>query len=262
VYETWHRAGQAEFWIGTGRWDDADRSLREIASVHITNRYVQLDIGAYHALLASYRGRYEEAAARVRPWVETAVQIDDLQAYGPTFVALGHVERGLGAHDAAAAAIERGEGLMGEAPDTKVSSWYLFEAVDIAIWLRRANADRPLADRLLPAVDRLLASLAQRRGLGGTRPELVVANALAGSAETLRQMLSRQPDDPVAARSQLLAWADDLEAMRRIFDAARVRLGVAEAFGHDPARAAALATFERLRAAPYVERARNRGRIA
>jgi hypothetical protein len=49
--------------------------------------------------------------------------------------------------------------------------------------------------------------------------------------------------------------------MRRIFDAARIRLGVAEAFGDDPARAAALATFERLRAAPYLERARNNGRI-
>jgi adenylate cyclase len=261
VYETWHRAGQAEFWIATGRWDDAERSLREIAPIHITNRYVQLDIAAFDALLGAYRGRYDQAAARVRPWVETAVQIDDLQAYGPTFVALGHVERGLGSHDAAAAAIGRGVELMGEAPDSKVTCWYLFEAVDIATWLRRANAERPLVDRLLPAIDRLIASLARRRGQGGTPSELLVARALSGSAEVMRSLLSGGPDDPGAAQTRLLAWADDLDAMRRIFDAARVRLGVAEAFSDDAAGAAALRTFDRLRAAPYLERARNRGRI-
>ncbi|HET8587375.1 MAG TPA: adenylate/guanylate cyclase domain-containing protein, partial [Candidatus Limnocylindria bacterium] len=219
VYETWHRAGQSEFWIATGRWDDAERSLREIAPIHITNRYVQLDIAAFDALLAAYRGRYDEAATRVRPWIETAVQIDDLQAYGPAFIALGHVERGLGSHEAAAAAIERGIGLMGEAPDSKLSSWYLFEAVDIAAWLRDANADGPLVDHILPAIDRLITSLAQRRGLGGTPPELLVARALYGSAEVLRRLLSEAPHDRAGVQGQLLAWADDLDSVRRVFDA-------------------------------------------
>ena len=256
VYETWHRAGQAEFWIATGRWDDAERSLREIAPIHVTNRYVQLDISAFDALLGAYRGRYDEAAARVRPWIETAVQIDDLQAYGPAFIALGQVERGLGSHDAAAAAIERGIDLMGEAPDSKLSSWYLFEAVDIAGWLRRSNADQALVDHLLPAIDRLITSLDRRRRLGGTPPELLVRHALSGSAVLMRSLMSSEPHDPAAAQQQLLAWADDLDSTWRIFDAARIRLRVAEAFGDDAARAQAREAFERLRAMPYLERAR------
>jgi adenylate cyclase len=264
VYETWHRAGQAEFWIATGRWDEAERSLREIATIHVTNRYVQLDIAAFDALLGAYRGRYEEGAGRVRPWIETAVQIDDLQAYGPAFMALAHVERGLASDEAAAAAVARGVDLMGEAPDSNVSSWYLFEAVDVAGWLRRASGDRAdqaLGGQLLPAVDRLIGSLARRRGLGGTQPELIVSGALFGAAQALRSLISSEPDEPEAVRKRLLAWADDLDSTHRIFDAARIRLGVAETFGDDAARADALATFERLRAAPYVERGRSSGRL-
>lgn len=251
AYEQWHLAGQAELWIAVGRWDDAEPRLEELARIPGANRYVQVDIAAFHALVAAYRGRYAEAAAEVRPHVERAVQIADLQAYAPVFLALAHAERGGGEDAAAADALERGIRIRGDMHENSISSWYLFEAVDIATWLALV---RPLGDPLREHVVAVLTDFAHALeadiARGGTEPELLVRRALYGAAVAQLQSLSGKPD-----RDLLRGYAADLRRAHRIFDAARIELWVAESTGKLALADEARLVFEQLGANPYVARA-------
>ena len=258
-YEQWHRAGQAELWISMGRWDDAERQLREMTTqLRSANRYIRLDVATFLGLLLAYRGRHEEAATLVRPYAEVAVQIGDLQAYGPVFVALAHASRGSGEAAAATAEIERGIQVRGATSEQNMSSWCLFEWTDVAGWLTRTGGGEVSAAAVtaLAALRRMSDSLEADVARGGTESELRVRRALYRSASHQLRLLAGGPVDGEWADA-LRSAASDLRREHRIFDAARVELWLAEASGDDHgARSTALATFEQLRAGPYVERAR------
>jgi tetratricopeptide (TPR) repeat protein len=256
VFEQWHRVAQAEMWIGHARWDDADRRLAEMGGIATANRYLEVDIGVFHALVMAFRGRYEEAASLAGPALEGAIQIDDLQAYGPALMAFAHAERGLGNSAAAMEAVERGIRLRGDVHELNISTWYLFEAVDILTWLSRdSEVDPTLVTRAIALLDGLGAALEADAGVGGTAPELRVRHALRGAAILqLGRLQGAGADDTFA--HQLGEHADELRRAHRIFDAARVDLWAAEATGDPVLRASARTVFERLRAPAYVDWAR------
>jgi class 3 adenylate cyclase/tetratricopeptide (TPR) repeat protein len=261
VFEQWHRGAQSEMWIFHGRWDEAERELAELGAISGANRYLQVDVGAYAALLAAYRGRYEDAIGLVRPVMEAAIEIDDLQAYAPTLLASAHAERGLGRGASAIEMIERGIQRRADTPEANISTWYLFEAVDVVSWLARdPDVDAALVARGLEALGRLAAALEVDVVRGGTDPELRVRRALHGAAvEQLRVLESgpgRETDAADGFSDRMLAHAAGLREARRVFDAARVELWTAEATEDAGLAAAARAIFEELRAAPYADRAR------
>ena len=260
-YEQWHLSGRAELWITTGRWDDAERLLRDMLPVvERANRYIRLDVAAFLGLLLTYRGQSEEAVTLVRPHVEVGIEIGDLQAYGPVFVALAHAEHGHGDASAAADAIRRGIEVRGDTIEHNVSTWMLFEGTDVATWLARAaDGDRSLADRALAALGELARRLLPGAREGGTPAELTVRRAQYDAATAQRRLLlGAQAHDDLRALSDA---ADALRSHRRVFDAARVELWLAEASGPRGALAA-VGTFEALGATPYLERARLHGERA
>lgn len=268
VYEQWHLAGRAELWISVGRWDEAERQLAELAEIRGANRYVRVDIGAFRALVAAYRGRYDEALTVLEPHVEAAIEINDLQAYAPTLIALAHTRRGLGEARSAVDAIERGLVLRGETREANISSWYLFEGADLATWLAangRAGGDGPDETvRLVALLHGLAVRMENDVARGGTEPELLVRRALYGAGTTAVRALAASSDATPAAVARrvdapdvepLLRAAADLDRADRIFDAARVRLWVAELGRADVAAVdAARSVFARLRAGPYLGR--------
>ena len=199
-YEQWHLAGRAELWIAAGRWDDAERTLRELMARSGANRYIRLDVAVFLALLVAFRGRYDEAVSLARPHAEVAVQIGDLQAYGPTFVALAHAEAGHGDAAASLAAIERFVEVRGDTHEHNVSSWALFELVDVATWLRR-RGDAGAFDGAIAALRGLARHLETDVARGGTPPEVTVRSALYGAAVLQLRMLAGEADADAAAFS-------------------------------------------------------------
>ncbi len=254
AFEQWHRAARSEQWIPQGRWDESVRQLDELATLLNANRYLQVDVASYGALLAAYRGRYDEALARISPFVEVAVGIDDLQAFAPALLALANAERGLGHLEAAMDALERGVRLRGATSEANLSVWFLFEAVDVVTWLV-AEAEPSLGARALEVLAPLAASLETDVQRGGTEAELRVRHALHDTARHQLAILSGETD-AAAAAAEILRAAGELRIARRVFDAARAELWAAEATANREAASAALATFEPLRAIGYVGRAR------
>lgn len=254
-YEQWHFAGRAEMWIATGRWDDAERLLRWMEPIVANaNRYISLDVAAFLSILLSYHGRYEEAAAVIGPHVEVAVEIGDLQAYGPAFVAAAHAQRGQGNAPAAVEAIERGIRIRGETVEQNISTWLLFELTDVTTWLvRDGGVDSPLVQRALVALESLGGHLSTHSHLGGTPFELQVRRALRDAATAQGRILRGEPPDELAPL--LRTAADALRGAHRVFEAARSELWLAEATGDEFARHAARSTFEEFPAPPYLQRA-------
>ena len=242
AFEQWHRAARAEQWIPQGRWEEAGRELDELGTLPNANRYLQVDVASYGALLAAYRGRYDDALARIGPFVEVAVGIDDLQAYAPALLALANAERGLGHLEAAVDALERGVRLRGETSEANLSVWFLFEAVDVVTWLV-PEADPALRARALSVLEPLAASLQTDVQRGGTEAELRVRHGLHDTARHQLAVLAGQTD-AAAAAAEILRAVGELRVAKRVFDAARAELWVSEATGDRTAASAALATFE------------------
>lgn len=215
---------------------------------------LQAELASYGAPLAAYRGRVDEALARVSPFVEIAVGIDDLQAFAPALLALANAERGLGHLEAAVDALERGIKLRGETSEANLSVWFLFEAVDIVTWLM-PEAGPPLRARALAVMEALAASLQTDVQRGGTDAELRVRHGLHDTARHQLAILAGQTD-PAAAAAEILRAAGELRVARRVFDSACAELWAAEATRDAAAASPALATFEPLRAGGYVQRAR------
>jgi adenylate cyclase len=252
TFEGWHRSGRTEQWIARGRWDDAIRELRNLSQGIGRNRYLQSEVASYLALVVAYRGDYEEALEMVRPVVELAVGIEDLQAYAPALLALAHAERGAGHVEAAMAALERGVAVRGETQEANISTFFLFEGVDVVTFALREGAPASAVEGGIRALDALASAVDAVVERAGTAPEMRVRRALYGAA---RQQLAALHGSPAADIGPRLREAGaQLEVAKRVFDVARIELWAAEASGE--AAPSALATFERLRAAPgYAARA-------
>jgi tetratricopeptide (TPR) repeat protein len=258
---TWHRWLQSslgEFLFHTGRWDDAERAL---ASPHLSraNRYVVISVAAIRALTAAHRGDYDRAAELTRPEVGAAIRNRDLLGAAPVLVALAHLEAGLGNGRAAVEAIRKLVELRGNVSEATISTWSAFEATDVVTWL--AVHDDPAAPDGLTAVASLADRVAADIQRGGPPAEVAVRRALYGAArEQLQRLAGRFAAPRPLADVDAVMIPSVREAIvlldeaRRPFDAARVRLWLAEA-GDSAGLAPAVDAFKQLGAAPYLARA-------
>jgi class 3 adenylate cyclase/tetratricopeptide (TPR) repeat protein len=258
----WLHNTLGEFLFFTGRWDDAERAFSSVTQLaRATTRYVLVDSKAFRALMASHRGNYEQASELVRPEIDAATRMGDLQAVAPVLLALAHLEAGLHDGREAIRAIRQLFDLRGETAESDLTAWIVFEATDIIGWLSTA-APTVAADAMADVVafaDRVAPDIAR----GGTPAELAARRALYGAArEQLRRLAGRLgvpgPADEIDAgisptTEEAIAQFDEV---RRTFDAARARLWLAEA-GNASWLPAADAAFEGLGAAPYLARARH-----
>ncbi|HET9416964.1 MAG TPA: hypothetical protein VFP30_05415, partial [Candidatus Limnocylindria bacterium] len=214
--------------------------------------YLRGEILCLRATLHAYRGRYDDAATIAAGVAETARRIGDLQAVLPALVTqatilIGQEEDG-GAVAAWREAIER----RGDIRDGILSAWVAFEAVDgLTAMHARHLESADVRDGL-----QLLAGFCATIEADVLRPgDLVqaeVRRAMLGAAVDQLASVARRHGDFLGGRSAALPV---LDREHRLFDAARVRLWLAEDGMELDELPSALATFEELGAHPYVERA-------
>ena len=256
TFHQWHREARAELWAMQGRWTEAEAELRDLRGTVGVSRYLLVNASSFLGLILAYRGRYHEAADVTRAFLEVAVGINDLQAYGTMLLAAAHAARGLGEPDAAVDHLERGLRLRGDAVEHDISTFYLFEGTDLLSWLVRdaelepATVERGIA-HLRGLVERLDAT-ALSIGLPAV---LVVRDALGGAARLQLRVLTGETVEAGDLHAAMARHADALRTVGRVFDAARVDLWLSEATGDADARERAAAVFEELGARPYLERA-------
>jgi adenylate cyclase len=260
VFDQWIRAGHAEFLISTGRWEEAEHELNSVDWT-TAGAYIQGEFRSLRSQLASYRGRYDEAIALLGDAAETALRIGDQQAVLPSFAALAHANAGLGNDADVVGALSKAVDRARSAPDPSLGSWFLFEATDALTAAHARPAQTADATALSSGVE-LISALAEAAapaaGIGGDPAVVAVRGALFGAAvEQIRVLRGRVGLAPVELGPGFPGRADavaTLESERRVFDAARIRLWLAEESG-----AALLgnapATFEELGAHAYLARA-------
>ncbi|HYI67828.1 MAG TPA: adenylate/guanylate cyclase domain-containing protein [Candidatus Limnocylindrales bacterium] len=258
VFDHWIRAGHAEFLVVTGRWEEAERALDGVNGVK-GGRYIEGEISVLRSQLASYRGRYDDAAALAAGKAEAALRIGDLQAVLPTFAALAHAQVGLGNDADAVSALRQAIDRPGSADDGTLGAWFLFEAVDLLTAARARTEEATDASATAPGVE-LVANFASALepavGIGGEAGVSAVREALFGAAVEQLGRLGAAVKLPDAGRFPDRGRAlSTLDEHHRIFDAARIRLWLAEERGDQSLAADARATFEELGAHPYLGRA-------
>jgi tetratricopeptide (TPR) repeat protein len=256
TYDLWIRTGWAEFLSLTARWDEAERVLDSLDRDIRSNRYLELAIRAYRALIHSHRGLFDRAHELMDGSAEPALRVGDLQATLPVFAAIAHAEAGRGNADGVAGALRQAVEGRGDSYETPISSWFLFEAADAAAMIARSGDNDGLG-KVLAAVEPLSVRLDALVDRSATHPMAEVRNALSGAALWQLRRLGTRPGAPVERAGvgdglpDPNAAAGILEANRRVFDAARVRLWLAES-GDTAGIRGAVATFERLGAVPYL----------
>ena len=221
-----------------GDWDEALETIGRV-ELEATPANAGMAIGP-PVLVSLARGEYDAVRSMIDDFDRRHAQSGaafESDYRGVFTVALAHVD---GDPDRALAAIvDAGSGDYAEWP-----AWLPF-AVDLVV---TSNDDRPLA----VALEALEGPVAPN-----TSPYVT------GQARRLAAHLASRAGDRDAAAEHWRAAGQIMSEAGVVFDAAVLALELAEASSDldsedDPLRAGTIATFERLRARPWVERARRR----
>ena len=208
TYHQWHREARAEHWAMHGRWPEAETELRELLGTTAAGRYLRVNASSFLALVLGFRGRYHEAADLTRDFLEAAVAINDLQAYGTMLIAAAHAARGSGEPDAAVELLKRGLHLRGDAVEHDISTFYLFEATDVLSWIARgADADSAMVERGLELLHGLVERLDATAPSIGLAPVLVIRSALGSAARLHCACSPARPSSPTSSVERWLARA-------------------------------------------------------
>lgn len=258
IFDRWIRGARGEFLLASGRWAEAEEVLFAL-DADAAEAYLRSETLTLRAQLFAYRGRYDEAAAMTDGLVETARRVRDMQAVLPVLTTQITIRIGLG-DDATAIshlreAVERRSG-TGE---SIISGWFLFEATDALTALHLRDPSSAALREGVRVLADFCAAFIDDAARGGDLVQVEVRHALVGAAVEQLAVLARETRVPVTlptgrlpGRAQALPT---LDREHRIFDAARIRLWLAEE-GQDPGElAAAASTFEELAAHPHAERA-------
>ncbi len=261
IFDRWIRVAYGEFLLASGRWQEAEKVLFGIDADE-GQAYLRGEVLSLRGMLRAYRGRYDEAAEMTAGVTDAALRVGDLQAVLPVLAAGATIRIGLEEDAAAVASLRKAVERRGEIPEEIISAWMTFEGTDgmTSIFVRDPGS-AALRDGL-----ELLSSFASRIApevlATGDLVQVEVRQALlAAAVEQLGRLAARVntevslPDGMPGGRRDALAV---LDREHRTFDAARVRLWLAED-GDDEGVAGATAVFADLRAQPYLERARPGG---
>ncbi len=259
IFDRWVRSARGEFLIMSGRWDEAEQVLFAL-DAHVAEAYLRSETLSLRGLLYAYRGRFDEAAVMTVEVPETALKVADLQAVLPALVTQAVIKVGLeddvGAVETMRLAIER----RGDTTEGVLSAWLAFEATDALTNLFVREPDSPALREGLELVASFCKRIAPDTLARGDLVQVEVRHALFGAAvEQLASLGERTgvsvslPDAETAGR---LAALPILDREHRLFDAARIRLWLAEEGGGRADLVLAAAIFGELGAHPYIERIR------
>jgi tetratricopeptide (TPR) repeat protein len=255
VFDRWIRSAQGEFFLVSGRWEEAEKILFNL-DADAAEAYLGTEILSLRGLLLANRGRYDEAAAITEGSVETALRIGDLQAVMPTMATIARIRIGLEDDAGAIAAFRRAIERRGDIVERSLSAWVTFEGADVLTTLFVRDPGSPMLAEGLELVSSFARRIVDDILAGGDLTNVEVQGALFGAAiEQLASLAGRAGVSvalPVVPGGRAEALGV-LDREHRLFDAARIRLWLAE--DGDPSQlAAAAATFEELGAHPYIAR--------
>jgi DNA-binding CsgD family transcriptional regulator len=250
--------GVADYQYRLGRWDKAERAVRRseaVAPLGVNAILEQELLGR----LAMARGRFEEAAERLRALAPLAELAADIQFVGPVQASLAELALWQGRPDEAAAQVASAIRLIDFTPEVKIGEVYALglranaDAAELARARRSADQEHlaiEAAEALLEAIRRRHADVIEARPAFEPLSE---GWLLLCEAEATRLHRRPDPDAWVACvqawerlgRPYVVAYARWREAEARL--AARGDRALAAA-----ALRAALDTAERLQAEPLA----------
>ena len=265
IFDRWIRVAYGEFLFISGRWEEAETVLGGIDAA-AAEAYLGGEVLSLRGQMLAYRGRFEEADVLTAGVPDTARQVGDLQAVLPALMTHAAIRFGLDDEPGALAALRDAVERRGDLPDGILSAWFAFEAADelSTLFLRRPSS--PALPEGLEIVASLCRVAAADVLAGGDLAQVATRHALFGAATEQLASLGRRtgtrielPAGSAMGRKDAVAV---LDGEHRLFDAARVRLWLAEDGGDSALADAAARTFEELGAAPYRARAGRIGRSA
>jgi ATP/maltotriose-dependent transcriptional regulator MalT len=248
--------GQADYLFRLGRWDDAERAARRaelVGSIGI-NAILEQEL---LARLAVARGRFEEAADRLRPLASLAERAADIQFVNPVQASLAELALWQGRPDEALDRLVAAVAMMSFTPEVRIGELYALglraaaDAADLAVMHRSGDAEQRARD----AGEDLLSGIRHRHAeVIEARPAFTAASEawlLLCEAEASR--LRREPDPDAWVRSAeawqrlglpyAVAYARWREAearlaargeRRRVASSLRETLGIARRLGAEP----------------------------
>jgi tetratricopeptide (TPR) repeat protein len=263
IFDRWIRSGWGEFLLISGRWAEAERVLWDI-DPSAAEAYLRSEVLSLRAHLLAYRGQTEEGSSIASGAAETAVRIGDIQAVLPALAPLAASQAGLGEDASAGATIRRAIEHRGTNRESIISSWFLFEAVDTLTAIHARNPDSEALRAGIEALTAFATALAPDAARTGDLVQAEVRQALFGAATDQLARIARSAGVPFTPPTESLPDTASalaiLDRERRPFDAARIRLWLAEAGDAEAAtRGSVSATFEEVGAHPYLARANRLG---
>ncbi len=242
----------------TCRWSEAERVIEGMDWTR-AGLYIQASIDTLRSHLAFYRGQFEDAEALVAEAADNVLQIGDLQAVLPTLLAMAQAQAALRKTDSFVRTLRRAIETRGSTVELSLSSWFLFEAVDTLAGLATADADAQAIRTGAELLDRLGVQVREDLLSAAGRTAADVGRALFGAAVEQLGALARRTGmevprvsgDRFPGRVEAISV---LEREHRCFDAARVRLWLAED-GHPDMAEPARSTFAGLGAHAFLTRA-------
>ena len=219
--------GAADHLYRLGRWAESERAVRRadhVGPLGINEILVEELLGR----LAVARGRFDEAAERLRPLAPLAQRAIDIQFVVPVFVSLAELALWQGRPDEALAHADGAIRLVAHSPETRIGDLFALGVRAAADAAERARVGRaPDAERAaIDAGETLLEGMRRRHAevleLRPAFAHLSAACLLTCEAEASR--LRRRPD-PGGWRAAAEAW----EALPRPYPAAYARFREAEA---------------------------------
>ncbi len=252
-----------------GRWDETEQALQRAEAVGPLG-INEILVAEMQARLALSRGRFDEAAERLRPLARLAERATDIQFVVPVQASLVELALWQRRPEDAAVQVEAAIRLIDFTPEVRIAEVYALGVraqADVAE-VARARRSSAAADEAVAAGRSLIEAMRRRHAdVVATRPayeELSLAWLLLCEAEATR--LERRPDPDAWVRS-IEAWsrlgreyvaaygrwreAEARLAVRGdrtlVAAALRAALAVAERLGAEPLRAEVLGLARRAR---------------
>jgi adenylate cyclase len=264
IFDRWIRSGYAEFMLMSGRWPEAEGVLEALHTKR-GEAYLETEVQSLRSRLAGSRGRYDEALDLTVGAADDALRIGDLQAVLPVLTALAAAQAGMGDDMEAISTFRRAIEHRGTNREALISTWFLFEATDTLTAIRARDAGSAAVRSGVELLGAFAAALAPDATRRGDLAQTAVRHALFGAAVEQLASLARAAGLAVSNVRSVAAVAGRVEAAaildreHRTFDAARIRLWVAEDSADGILASDASRVFEELAAHPYVARSHRLG---
>jgi hypothetical protein len=190
---------------------------------------------------------------------DSAMRVRDLQAVIPALTVQAAILAGLEDDAGVVAAVRRVIEVRGSIGEALLSPWFAFEIADTLTAMLVRSPESSAARAGIEAMAGYARAITEDVAAAGDIVAVDVRQALFGAATEQLAFLAGRVGVAFGAPQTLPGRGEALSVLdreHRVFDAARVRLWLAEEGGSSDLAAGAASVFEELGAQPYLARGR------